>query len=272
MYYSVNPISIMMKIIQSILLILFCTLVFNNVNSTGASIRHSAYNQDYTSYGNYFSIIGKVNDTSGNPLSNATVSVFTNSFEMGTKWCCNVTTKENGAYRIDNLSGFIIGFGWYEACASKTGYHPSDLQKVPQFINNMAVLNFTLTSMNGTLSGRIVDSQGNPIDAELNISSGDSYLLEKTGTGYRFYISLLPGDYSVTLSKDGYDTKVLNVSIFAEQTTDIKNITLIDKQNNNNNNQNSGSINIPFEWVVAVVMLAVIVILIKLYIDKKTKI
>jgi len=145
-------------------------------------------------------IAGTVVDAStGDPIEGATITA--NGY--------SVTTDTEGQYTIQLLHET------YTVTASATKYH-SQSKPATVTAETTTTLNFTLTPINGTISGTVTDSStGNPIAGATVTANGISV---STGADGTYTIEVPPGTYNVTVSADGYkDSSKTNIAVGAEE-------------------------------------------------------
>ncbi len=113
------------------------------------------------------------------------------------------STDAQGEYSLDNCYP-----GTYTVTISKTGY-ASHVESgvVSSAANLTAIDEIILSSSYGSVSGVVKDSRGNPL-AHVQVNIGDFTAF--TDSEGDFIKSDLPlGQYTITVSKDGYTTKTL---------------------------------------------------------------
>ncbi|MGA1819730.1 MAG: NosD domain-containing protein [Thermoplasmatota archaeon] len=80
------------------------------------------------------------------------------------------------------------------------------------------------TSPSGTIKGRIIGNNGRPVfDAIVTIDSGRFVLTDNDG---RFSIQVAPGEYTVTIEKDGYGKKTFELRIYSGEVEDLGTIRI----------------------------------------------
>ena len=147
-------------------------------------------------------LAGHVNDTQGNPIEAAQVTVGTTS----------VTTNKTGYYNMSLVPGTYNGVN-----ASATGYL-SLSQSAVIVENETKELDFSLTTSSATLKGHVYDSKtGDPIsEVVIRIKMGEASKLGVTNeTGYYEITRVEAGTWSVNASKTGYETNLTSVVIVA---------------------------------------------------------
>lgn len=113
------------------------------------------------------------------------------------------STDAQGEYSLDNCYP-----GTYTVTISKTGYASHVESGVVSSAGNTTTLDeIVLSSSFGSVSGVVKDSRGNPLaHAQVNIGDFTAF----TDSEGDFIKSDLPlGQYTITVSKDGYTTKTL---------------------------------------------------------------
>jgi hypothetical protein len=139
-------------------------------------------------------ISGRVTDVSGDPLQGASVSIFGTSFSN--------LTDANGDYSISHIPP-----GSYFIDASLDGYATSTLsvQIAPA---QDTVANFTLPPAISSISGKVVDIGGSPIEgATVKLYDGDGNIIDSASTnstGEFTFQDLDFGNYTLQVSKEGY--------------------------------------------------------------------
>jgi len=135
-------------------------------------------------------ISGKVTDANGKPLTNAHILVWRGQMKFG---CAGGTTSADGVYRI------VLPPGTYTLNVEpiKGSGLPRETIKSVQVKEDMT-LDIKLKSTILTLSGRLTDSDGKPVNnAEIKIHSKD-------GGGVVGVWTAADGSYSVTLQSGAY--------------------------------------------------------------------
>lgn len=151
-----------------------------------------------------------VTDEDGNALSGATVILSDNT----------LTTDENGVVRFDDLLA-----GEYSMVVSKDGYDSKTIQFVVEKDSTTKVklaLNKTITTGNIKLT---VSNENGKALKDVSVTIGEnSFMTDENGQVV--VNDLEAGDYVVKMSKDGYVTKELPITISARATVEV-NATLI---------------------------------------------
>ena len=144
---------------------------------------------------------GTITDSSANPLANISVQVYQNLLLI-----TGTSTNSAGFYTITGLAP-----GNYTVVAGGQGFA---LQSLSSTIvgNQTTILNFTLDTLQGTISGRISEAvTGNPISgASVSLFSGMT-LVAVTLTdvnGHYTLSSIPPGTYTLRISAPNYQTLI----------------------------------------------------------------
>gem|GEM_PF-3509721 len=197
-------------------------------------------------------ITGVVKDENNNTISGATVTAdgYSN------------TTDTNGSYAITGLPA-----GTYNVTASKTGYVSSTQTNVNVTAKNTTELNFVLTvsaeQQRGSISGTVKDKNGNPVSGATvkaynasNMVAGTAYT---NATGEYTLSNLLPGTYTIKVSKAGFQEYSMSVTLGANQNLTSENAELTAEIGGG-----EGGAGIADYWWVAVVICVIIVVLVVL--------
>ena len=137
-----------------------------------------------------YSVSGRIVDTSGDPVANVTL----------TDGAGRTTSSDaNGNY---TLSG--IPAGVYTITPSKAGYTFNPMTITGSVPPNAIDRNFTaLPAATYTVSGRVVDSNGDPI-ADVIIRDANGRTAQTDSNGNYMLHGIPKGNYSLTASKAGY--------------------------------------------------------------------
>jgi hypothetical protein len=137
-----------------------------------------------------YSISGRIVDTSGDPVANVTI----------TDGAGRTTSSDaNGNY---TLSG--IPAGVYTITPAKSGYTFNPMTITGSVPPNAIDRNFTaLPAATYTVSGRVVDSNGDPI-ADVIIRDANGRTAQTDSNGNYMLHGIPKGNYSLTASKAGY--------------------------------------------------------------------
>ncbi len=185
------------------------TVTVNNGDLTGI---------DFTATGSAGTISGKVTNSSGTGIANATVS-----YSGG---ATTATTDSAGNYSLS------VAPGTYSVTATATGYQSSTQQNITVTSGTTTPLNFTLTQSSGAIAGKVTNSSGTGIANATVSYSGGSTTATTDSTG-NYSLSVAPGTYSVTATATGYQSSTQqNIAVTSGTTTPL-NFTLT---------QSSGSI------------------------------
>jgi hypothetical protein len=126
-------------------------------------------------------------------------------------------TDANGHYNITN-----VPTGTHIVTASKSGFQTSTETDVNVIARQTTTLDFVLTTLptTGTVTGTVTDANGTPTEGVNVTISGHSDITDGNG---QYTIADVPaGTYTVTASKDGYETySNSNVVVTAGQTTTL---------------------------------------------------
>ncbi len=132
-----------------------------------------------------------------NPVAGASVLFTANGQSV------SALTDANGNYSLPSVPQ-----GTYTGIASKTGFSPSASQIVTVTGNSSQTVNFTLKPGPGTVSGRVIDLNGNPITgATVYFSAGSPAAVVTTATTLAdgtYSLTINAGSYTVTATAPGY--------------------------------------------------------------------
>ncbi|MDD1652785.1 MAG: carboxypeptidase-like regulatory domain-containing protein, partial [Methanomicrobiales archaeon] len=140
-------------------------------------------------------ILGTVNSPTG-PISGAVVSIISLGYSAD-------VSPVNGSYRLDGLPG-----GTHSVTASAQGYVPQT-QDVVVPVADSVLVNFILTTQNGSISGSTYHSQlGTPLNAtNVSVQIGLVTVTVPSDSSGNYNITNVPeGVYTVTASRDGFLT------------------------------------------------------------------
>jgi len=190
-------------------------------------------------------IAGIVKDAStGNPIQGVNVTA-SSYFSI---------TDANGRYNIANVLA-----GTYTVTASKNGYQTASKTGVSVVAGQTTSLNFTLTPIptKGHIAGIVKDASGNPIEG-VNVTANGYF--DITDANGRYNITNVPAEtYTVTASKDGYESSSKTVTVIAGQTTTADFELKSTPQSN------------IFLYAAAVVVVIIVIVGIALYLRKGKK-
>ena len=168
------------------------------------------------------SLTGLVTDTSNTPVPGASVT-----FTSADGQIYSTTTDAKGNYSLPNVQP-----GTYTGTAAKTGFGTGTQTGIVVASNASVTVNFTLTPGPGSVTGRVVDTSGNPIpSATVFFSSGSPATIVTTATtdatGTYTIASIAAGTYNVTATAAGFGTSApISVVVVGAQTTTVPDITL----------------------------------------------
>jgi hypothetical protein len=149
------------------------------------------------------SITGVIYDYEGNCIADAVVNT-----QPPTK---SVNTNIKGIYKLENITP-----GNYFVISTKTGYDTS--------IQNASVesgkickinmqLNYTLSENTGSVYGTVTDTSGNPLSLAYVSTLPSSKTTYTDMNGNYKLLNILPGNYTLKASKNGYDSNEINIEI-----------------------------------------------------------
>ncbi len=148
-----------------------------------------------------------------NPLTK--VNIFTNPATS------SVTTDNSGEYEIANVDS-----GTYSVTAAKDGYDTLTIN-VTVSPNNTAVADFILSIYQdnsgdnvGIISGTVTNSETGEAVSQVNVTTSPVTNSVNTGSNGQFEITnVKPGTYTITASKEDFETSTTEVAVLAGQTT-----------------------------------------------------
>jgi hypothetical protein len=149
---------------------------------------------DFTGTLLHFSISGTILDTGGHPLQGVTLGI------NGTQ--LSAQTDAAGHYTFANLSAV----GTYVVAPSKTDYFFTPFSRTLNNLPGNQTADFTGT-LAFSISGRVVDSDGNPLAGLTVQLTGSDMTTTATGTSGNYSFTDLPvgGTYTVTPSNPDYN-------------------------------------------------------------------
>ncbi|GMK42639.1 hypothetical protein PCCS19_56990 [Paenibacillus sp. CCS19] len=158
-------------------------------------------------------ISGTVTDTSGNPIADAIVRIFSNNIIV-----VRVATREDGTYDIGNLTP-----GSYYVSVRAEGFGGLSFSAVVN-PGETTIENFVLTPNPGSVSGTVTDSSGNPIAGailtiSLNVSGGGlitTRYVSQTDGSYLIE-NLFPAPYLITVAANTFQSTFQSVTVASEQ-------------------------------------------------------
>ena len=132
----------------------------------------------------------------------------------------NVTA--NGDYNITDADGYYMitsDPGDYNITASAAGYYSNSTSETV-ITEQTITVDFELTPLPGVIAGTVTDaSTGDPISGANVTANGVSV---STGADGSYSIELAPGNYTVTVSKDGYESSSeTNITVITGNTTTV---------------------------------------------------
>ena len=167
-------------------------------------------------------ISGKVSDTTNNLVAGATVTFTSTDGQV-----YSTTTDSNGSYTLSSVAPAT-----YSGTAAKAGFGTQTQTSLVVASNTALTVNFTLQAGPGIVTGRVVDTSGNPIKgASVFFSSGSPAVIAATvttdATGTYTVPSLAAGTYNVTASATGFGSSApIAVVVVGGATTTVPDITL----------------------------------------------
>ena len=146
---------------------------------------------------------GKLSRLSG-VVSNGTYPIVGVSIEiLELKYTTH--TDPYGNYIIENIPP-----GTYTVVATKQGYRPNATYGVSISMGEAKELNFTLEEIPGIVWGYVKDGNGDPIVQATVEIPGEPYSTTTDINGYYKLAGVLPGVYSLSVYKSGYETAVIS--------------------------------------------------------------
>ena len=167
-------------------------------------------------------ISGKVTDTAGNIVPGATVTFTSTDGQI-----YSTTTDSNGNYTLSSVSPST-----YSGTASKASFGSQTQTGLVVASNAALTVNFALQPGPGAVTGRVVDTSGNPISgATVFFSSGIPAVVAATATtdatGTYNIAALAAGTYNVTASATGFGSSApISVVVVGATTTTVPDILL----------------------------------------------
>jgi len=168
------------------------------------------------------SLSGKVTDSSSNVVAGATVT-----FTSADGQIYATTTDANGNYALSSVAPAT-----YTGVAVKAGFGSQTQTGLVVASGAALTVNFTLQPGPGAVTGRVLDTSGNPIaGASVFFSNGSPAVVAATATtdatGTYTIAALTAGTYSVTASATGFGSSApVSVVIVGGTTTTVTDITL----------------------------------------------
>ncbi|MEW5761457.1 MAG: carboxypeptidase regulatory-like domain-containing protein, partial [Candidatus Thermoplasmatota archaeon] len=166
---------------------------------------------------------GKVKDSVSNAyIEGVGVSIFYSNGTLAKQ----TLTNQNGEYSFLNLEK-----GTYYISADKEGYNPYQAKMLVLF-SGINYFNFTIQPKEGSLSLTIVDSNGNFVsDAKVKVMQNSNLIWEgKSDKKGKVAPNLQPGNYKVSIEKEGYIPYETNVTISPGKDFSLQPTLLIKKK------------------------------------------
>jgi protocatechuate 3,4-dioxygenase beta subunit len=160
-------------------------------SSIAITVPPDANNQDFTATMLTFSIVGRVTDASGNPISGVTISDGTGQ---------SIVTDRGGYYTF-----YRQPVGSYTLTAAKNECTFSPATQTVSVPPSHYGQNFTATCATPTytLSGRVLDNRGNPVAGTI-ISDNHGHTTRSGSNGRYAFYRLEAGNYTLTPFKQDY--------------------------------------------------------------------
>ncbi|MDI6917379.1 MAG: carboxypeptidase regulatory-like domain-containing protein [Thermoplasmatales archaeon] len=183
-----------------------------------------------------------------------------------------VTVEGAGLTAQTNITGHytVTGVppGTYNVTASKSGYVSSTQTNVAVTAGNTTELNFTLTvsaeQQRGSISGTVKDKNGNPVSGATVKAYNASDMVAGTAytnsTGGYTLSNLLPGTYTIKVSKTGFQEYSMSVTLGANQTLTSKDATLTSETAGGEGEGAEGGAGIADYWWAAIMIAVIIVV------------
>ncbi len=167
-------------------------------------------------------VMGLITDTESNPLGVATVILQSVTFSGGSANITNVDTAESGedgTYEFNELES-----GRYRIRASLEGYEDETSDDSILENEDTLTIDLSLTEISmGTMTVQVLaESDDSPIEgamvtATLKATDGETYTATSGGDGYASLGEVISGDYTVTVSKTGYETETQQRRVSPEE-------------------------------------------------------
>jgi RNA polymerase subunit RPABC4/transcription elongation factor Spt4 len=150
---------------------------------------------------------------------------------------------DNPSYRFQNPGNFMVNL---KVTDSKGNWNIDSM-----WVNVTEIIN------NGTISGIVTNSDGNPIAGAKVMVDGTSLEATTDGTGNYIIHNVPAGSYDITIDRSGFKTKKIeSIIVIAEQTTSDVFVTMSKEQVTSD--EESGG----FLWVLLIIVIIVVVLLV----------
>ena len=137
------------------------------------------------------------------------------SLQKGKRYVATEITK--GIYAIKDETGEVyafLGSGTYNLLFEKEGYESFLLEDVEIKKDDVLYKNILMRKASN-VTGKVVDNEGNSLkDVNLTFKTSNSdSIAVKTDESGSFSKKIAYGTYTLIISKDGYETKQINVEV-----------------------------------------------------------
>lgn len=161
------------------------------------------------------SIMGSVtSDSSGDPVPSALVEIEANGQVIR-----SVVTDTEGTYSV-----LGIGPGSYVVHVSAQDFEIAQASAIVS-ANEITVVDFSLGASPGSVFGEVINSDSNHplIGAVIELEQNGSIIASAftDSEGNYSITNLAPGDYTIQAKLEGFQTVILGVTIFANETTEV---------------------------------------------------
>ncbi|WP_394176431.1 carboxypeptidase regulatory-like domain-containing protein [Guptibacillus hwajinpoensis] len=163
------------------------------------------------------SIVGQIIDTSGDPISGATVIIRT----FDNQQVRTITTNEFGEFLVGGIAP-----GSYTVVATAPDFSTEFVGAIVTS-NQNTVANIILESLVGNITGSIVDGNGDPITGDnigIKLFSGSGSLLQTlvANSDGTFTIQALnPGQYKISATAPNYSANTISANVIAGTTENV---------------------------------------------------
>jgi fibronectin type 3 domain-containing protein len=199
----------------------------------------------YSPSGNKVSLDSGVHVTFSEEMDRSTVIIFVDGIVGKAIW-----NNDNVTFEPNNLLDYNTEYN-----VSVTG---SDLLGNPL---DKFSWSFTTKKME-RIKGQILDENKNPISNAAIFKGLEE--ITRTDSNGNFVVEILPGKYTIIITKEGYKNKTMEITIKDGEVENLGEIILIEKQNQPEDPMlepdNKGSSEFP--WILVIIMIIVIVIII----------